>query len=381
MDSVQNFELSGVVDNVLDEYLDFSSPSSIFGSSVKAKIKDGIASVAESRVKAIKDSIITELSSLCPTRRLRAIEINEDGSQRLLAGAHSFQDLEDKILSLEHVESAHAGYFAARDEVAVDVAIHVDKSFDGTNFQDALETVFKDLGPAQAIFNVGTGTIADIASLLAQAQVSVDFSFHLSFGFKVGSLVDFFDDTSSSVGGLFLRVNDLVVSAQASASGLFWTAFPSLFQPVSVVDGSFDLVVGLKLPRPFEISGTLASPLEYSRTITGGNDFVAYGHLSADLPLSIEIGGVQQDLEVLVTDGNLFDEEQPLVKVDFDACQVGGALQALLGKLGSFDISAENILGSVGLSGIDFFSNGTVASLDAMFPDVGQFVAGILNGT
>ena len=78
-------------------------------------------------------------------------------------------------------------------------------------------------------------------------------------------------------------------------------------------------------------------------------------------------------------DGNLFDDEDVLVKVDFDACQVVTFIDGMVGKLGSLAVSAQSLIGSPSFSGIDFESVLT-NGIDDFFPDVSQYITGALNG-
>ena len=66
--------------------------------------------------------------------------------------------------------------------------------------------------------------------------------------------------------------------------------------------------------------------------------------------------------------------EELLVKVDFNICRLAGLMQALLGKLGSLQVSAESILGRE----LPLELGDVTESFDELFPDVGQFLNGVL---
>jgi hypothetical protein len=112
--------------------------------------------------------------------------------------------------------------------------------------------------------------------------------------------------------------------------------------------------------------------MEFSSTLKTLR-FEPYGQLFATLPLDATFNGLTQKLSIKFQDEHLFDTQKLLVKVDFPVCPVMSIVDGLLGKLGSLSFSPQSIMGPVGFSGIEF---GDV--LDDFFPDVGQFIDGIL---
>ena len=262
----------------------------------------------------------------------------------------------------------------------MDVGIHLEVGFGKDDFNSALTEAFAFLAPAQAMFGAD-GQTADVNTLLANAQSVVAFDMAFAFGFKVGALTDFFagNTSSSTLGSLFFRIDDMGIFAEASASGLSL----DLFSGVSIVDGDFLLSAGTRLKAPFELElaadGSLASGISFSGTMTGQLSFEPHGQLSASLPFNADINGATQELIVILEDGNLFDDEDVLVKVDFDACQVVTFIDGMVGKLGSLAVSAQSLIGSPSFSGIDFESVLT-NGIDDFFPDVSQYITGALNG-
>lgn len=390
--SVAGLELSGALGPVLDEYLafdeDFAGGYVAFDSSFTNRIKAAIVSSAEAKASEVKSRIVAELNSFpCSggtRRRLdQMMEIDEDGSVRALQNtAPSFEDLAAKMLNLPGARSAFAGYFASRGEVAVDLDVRIEESLaDTSDFLKALTSAFDKLGPAQSMFNASATEKPDVAGLLDDARVAVAFDLSISAGFKINDLMAFFASSASesSLGSLFLRLNDLGVEAKASASGVS----VDLFEGIGIVDGSFALSAGVRLDSPFEAeltaTGDFVNGIELTGTVLGQLSFSPHGELAASLPFEVTIKNIKQSLVVLMNDADLFDDVLPLLRVDFDVCSVGDVMQSLIGTLGSIDVSAQSILGPMSLSGIDFFKDELSSTLDDLFPDVSQFAKRVLS--
>ena len=150
----------------------------------------------------------------------------------MLQGEPTFDNLIESILNFEGVESAFAGFFPGRSELGLDVVIHLNRTFGMNDFKDALDSVFDDLGPAQALFDKANET-ASVIELLNATQLLVSFDLSLNAGFSVnGTLTDFFsNDTSTATstwGDLFLRIDELSASATARAADLSLELFPGI---------------------------------------------------------------------------------------------------------------------------------------------------------
>ena len=293
------------------------------------------------------------------------------------------------MLDLDSVKAAYAGYFPSRSEIAMDVDIYFSETFDKDDFQAALESVFGDLSAAQSMF--GADGDADVLQLLDNdnAVITIDFSLTLSTGFKIGDLVSFFTASSSNstLGSLFLRIDQLSVTGKASASELNVELY-SGSNNIGIVNGALSLSAGLHLPSPVELeltaSGDMENELGLSTTLTRQIVFLPSGELHASFPFVTTLGGKNQSLTILFEDEDLFDDKTVHLSVDFNACEVDVLLEALLGKLGSIQLEPQSILGPMALSGIDFFGENSttniLSSIDDLFPDIGQFIGGVLEG-
>lgn len=384
--SIKSFSIKNTLNDVLDEYLIFDDDS-IFPSSFTNTIKQQIVANAdvENKVEEIKTKISNEINAFpCSgRRRLGIMEIDtQDGSQRILQGSSSFEDLALNIVGFEGVESATAGLFPDRQEIAIDVGVHIERSLGITDFETALTSVFDDLGPAQAMFEVN-GLVAEVGQIMAKATVNVAFDFVLSTGFKVNDLVEFFTSSTSdgSIGNLFFRIESLGVVATAVAKDFsIANLFPAPAN-IAISEGSLLISAGVQLPEPFEavltLSGDMENGINLSTQIKGRLAFEPFGELRAILPITATINNQEQSLTILFTDDNLFDDEDVLVKVDFDVCPVVGILQTLLDRLGLMSIAPDGILEPSSFSGIDFF-NDEITTLDSFFPDTAQFFNGVL---
>ena len=70
--------------------------------------KAEIVSAAETKVNEVKTAVVTQIDAVitgCSSRRLGEIEVNEDGSQRMLNGGLKFGDLATAIQVIDGVVS------------------------------------------------------------------------------------------------------------------------------------------------------------------------------------------------------------------------------------------------------------------------------------
>ena len=180
------------------------------------------------------------------------------------------------------------------------------------------------------------------------------------------------------LGALFLRINNLSVSAKASATDLSFTLFET--PAIGIDEGEFLLSAGAKLSSPFELSlDTSGGPdngIKFSETVKARLAYEPFGSLHTRLPFTVVLNGIEQNLTILFEDEDLFDDRELLVKVDFDVCQLDNVFQALLSKAGAMSVSAQNIVGDALPSNLD----GIVNSIDDLLPNVDQFFEGVLEG-
>lgn len=377
INSIDQFSLSGELNATLDKYLTFDEDS-IFDSPITERIKSTIVDEADSLVNMTKDSIKTKIQEFnCAGRRLETMEIGQDGYPRLLMTEdNTFDVLATAILGFPGVKSAFAGYFPDRAELGMDVVIRLERAFGPDDFKDAMDAVFDLLAPAQAIFGEDGG-IPQVETLLNNAELLVNFELSISSGLKIdGALTDFFNFGSSmsdaALGSLFVRIEELDVSATASAPDLSIDVFPGLL----VTNGSLSLEVGVRLPYPLEFS--LSATGDYqgfglSATLSNQTSFEPFGSLEATFPISVTSNGITQDFEIIATDGDFFDDIGILVKVNYNACAIADVLQTLLAKLGSLSVVPQKILGpsSFGGIGANFFNvSDAIGTLNDIFPDV-----------
>ena len=76
--------------------------------------KAEIVSAAETKVNEVKTAVVTQIDAVitgCSSRRLGEIEVNEDGSQRMLSGGLKFGDLATAIQVIDGVVSFRILYF------------------------------------------------------------------------------------------------------------------------------------------------------------------------------------------------------------------------------------------------------------------------------
>ena len=104
-------------------------------------------------MNSIKNDIKIEIEDIpCSGRRLEMYEVDGDGTQRMLTGGDvTFKALESAIKSIsDSVQVASAGYFPGRNEIAIDVGIHLEQNLTSTDdFEEALDTVFGYLDDAK----------------------------------------------------------------------------------------------------------------------------------------------------------------------------------------------------------------------------------------
>ena len=195
-----------------------------------------------------------------------------------------------------------------------------------------------------------------------------------SSGFKVDSIKDFFSRQGERLSSsLFFRINKLDIVTKTEVAGLDIELFPS----IALNDGDLQLSIGTKLANPFEFTldsfGVFTNGISLSDILKSRLAFEAQGQVRATLPLN-----VVDDLVILIHDDDIFDDQGALVKVDFSACSVLDLLQEMLGKLGSFQLSPDSVLGGGIAKSLPFDFAKVVDSFDEVFPDVGIFINGVL---
>jgi hypothetical protein len=274
-------------------------------------------------------------------------------------------------MNLIFLQNAVAGFFPGRNETALDVSLHIEQVFDKAYFEQAFTQIFEELGPAKAMFDAA-GQSANVAELLNSAKSIVAFDLSFSTGIKVENALSVFSGSAAASSSLFFRLETLGVFAEASMDDVSVILFPR----VDVEGGNFLLSAGLRIAAPFEaaisLSGSLANGIAFGNELTA-LIFKPYGQLMATLPFNATINGLNQKLRIKFEDDNVFDTQQLLVKVDLPVCPILNVMDSLLGKLGSMGFSPKAVLGPVGLLGVDISD-----TLDEYFPDVSQFIDGIL---
>lgn len=249
----------------------------------------------------------------------------------------------------------------------------MEEVFDKAYFTEALESIFADLGPAQAMFDAA-GESPNISALLDAAQTLVAFDMSFSTGIKVENALSVFSGGADAAASLFFRLDDLGVFAEAVVDTVDLDIFPG----VSVEGGNFLLSAGARIAAPFEgevtMSGDFASTIAFTHTLKN-LPFEPYGHVSAHLPFEATINDFTQTLSVKMEDDNVFDTKELLVKVDFPVCPVVSVVDGLLGKLGGLGLSPKSIMGPVETAGLNL-----TETLDDYFPNLAEFIDGILEG-
>ena len=240
-------------------------------------------------------------------------------------------------------------------------------------FADAINAIFNDLGPAQAMFDAASES-PNISALLDALSSIVVFDMSFSAGVKVENILSVFAGGADATAGLFFRLDNLGVFAEAAVESVDLDIFPGL----SVEGGNFLLSAGVRIAAPFEgevtIDGNMATEISFSHSLTS-IAFTPYGQLIASLPFEATVNEFTQSLTIKFEDDNLFDTDKFLVKVDFPVCPVVSLVDGLLGKLGSLVLSPKQILGPVATAGLDLAD-----TLDDYFPNLEQFIDGILEG-
>ena len=379
--SLQSFELSGELYDVLDTHLNLED-NAIFGPELTANIKEAIVDEAVERTNSVTSSIIDRLGTICSSTRpqgLRGmISIEHDGStDRLLRQSDlTFNAISEQLRALPGVmQSSGAGYFIARNALAIDLDMHIEEVFGREDFADALARMFDRLGPAKAMFGANDES-ANVQGLLDDASLSVAFDLSVTFGIKIQpDFMNFFNHSEDNNRALLngtLSLNRFSVSAEAHATGLTTSIFPGL----DLTGGEFSLSTGVSLAMPLEmeldLNGNFANGIGLGKTITGRLSWIPVGQVMTSLPFYYG----DQGLRIIFQDEDLFDNRPLMVSVDFDVCQAIEALQLMIGRLGSLQFEPDNILGpNVPFSGIDIGE-----SFNDFFPDAGSFMNRVLEG-
>ncbi len=370
LDSVESFHIGNELGYIVDRYIAPEINGTIFVGDMAFvdEIKSFILDYAQPYAIQIKASIADTIRGFSCSRRLDIMDIGHDGSQRLLELNETFGSLVDQILVIDGVQSATAGFDLARMEVALDIALRVENVFNASFFQIALSTLFDKVAPSQAIFGAAD-EVATVGNLFNELEVIAAYWLSISAGTKVNaSFKDFFDSFSSDITPDttgFLRIVNLGASVYAQADNMSFELFPGIS---NVTDASIELQIGVELWEPHEFSLD-SSDIGFNEIVSGRLRFEPRGNLAASFPFSVTIGSVSQDFQVLFNDDNLFDEEEVLVTVNYNACRFLDVFQQILGKLGAIKLSPENILGPT-----------AIESLDSLFPDLGGFLTGVLEG-
>ena len=277
-----------------------------------------------------------------------------------------------------------AGLYPGRQEVAVDVIIHMEQVFDKAFFIDAFNSIFNELGPAQAMFGAASKS-PNVSALLDAASSIVAFDMSFSTGIKVRDALSVFTRGVDAAASPFFRLNDLGVFAEATILSADLDIFPG----VTVEGGDFLLSAGVRIASPFEgevtAGGNMASSSHSLTTIA----FTPHGQLKASLPVEVTINGLTQGLVIKFEDDNLFDvvnlhptslsrrlTSEQSIEVDFPVCPIISVIDGLLSKLGSLELSPRSILGPIATAGLDLAD-----TLDDFFPNLSLFIDGILEGT
>ena len=377
--------------------------ATILPESFTDNVKSAIVSAAEAKVNEAKTAVITRLDALfkgCERRRLgEVVEVKQDGSQRMLTGELAFSDLSQSIevlvdgvvsylsssslfitrhvlilpLVLPQMQTVTGGFYPGRQEIAVDLLIHLDEVFDKAYFTDAVNAIFSDFEPLQAMFGAAS-ELPNVSALLNAMSSIVAFDMSFSTGVKVENALSVFSSGSDASVKLFFRLNNLGVFAEATVTSATLDIFPG----VSVEGGNFQLSAGVRVAAPFEgevsIDGSMATGISFSHSLTN-LVFEPYGKLTSNLPFELSVNNFTQSLIIKFEDDNLFDNVLLLTKVDFPVCPIVSVVDGLLGKLGSLGLSPKHIIGQVETAGLDLGS-----TLNDYFPNLAQFMEGILEG-
>ncbi len=376
--SLKSFDFDDELGRILDRYVVPLINGTIFAGdmAIITEVKSFVLNEAKTEANQIKDRIAELIEGFHCNRRLDEVDIGYDGSQRMVQADQTFGSLVDQILVFEGVQSATAGFDLARMEVGLDVDIRIENIFNVSLFENALVRVFDKLAPLQAVFGA-SGIAPEVGNLLSELDVTAAFWLSISAGAKVNaSVTDVFNSISTGIAPVpvFLRVDELGASVYAQVTDLNLNLFQGI---IDITDASLELGIGFGLSDPYEfILDRVGSEtgIGFNELVTGMLRFEPFGSLAASFPFSISVGSIHQDLQVLFDDNNLFDEKEVSVTVNFNACRFLAVFQQMLGKLGSIGLSPDIILGPNAVSGIG------LESLNGLFPDLGGFLNGVLEG-
>lgn len=375
--SLESFDVGDELGHILDQHVAPIIDGTMFAGDkgLIDEIKSFVVGDAKMKANQIKARIADLIGGYPCSRRLDAIDIGYDGSQRLLQLDQSFGSLLDQILKFDGVQNATAGFDLARMEVGLDVSIRIQQVFEASYFQSALNRLFDKLAPVQAVLGA-KGKVAAVDNLLEELEVTAAFWLSISAGVKVNaSVTDVFNTIYTGIAPPvtgFLRINELGASVYAHVSDLNLELFPGI---INVTDASMELSLGVRLYDQYEFimdSANSQIGIGFEEIVTGGLRFDPYGGLAASFPFSFSIGNSNQDLQVLFNDDDLFDEKEVSVTINYNACRFLNVFQQILGKLGSISLSPDSILGPTSLI--------VSESLDGLLPDVGGFLTGVLEG-
>ncbi|KAL3759073.1 hypothetical protein ACHAWU_008682 [Discostella pseudostelligera] len=373
--SLESFDVGDELGHILDQHVAPIIDGTMFAGDkgLIDEIKSFVVGDAKMKANQIKARIADLIGGYPCSRRLDAIDIGYDGSQRLLQLDQSFGSLLDQILKFDGVQNATAGFDLARMEVGLDVSIRIQQVFEASYFQSALNRLFDKLAPVQAVLGA-KGKVAAVDNLLEELEVTAAFWLSISAGVKVNaSVTDVFNTIYTGIAPPvtgFLRINELGASVYAHVSDLNLELFPGI---INVTDASMELSLGVRLYDQYEFimdSANSQIGIGFEEIVTGGLRFDPYGGLAASFPFSFSIGNSNQDLQVLFNDDDLFDEKEVSVTINYNACRFLNVFQQILGKLGSISLSPDSILGPTSLI--------VSESLDGLLPDVGGFLTGVL---
>jgi hypothetical protein len=377
--SLDSFDVGDELGHIVDQHVSPIVKDTIFAGDVALinEIKSFVLGKAKTKANKIKTSISDLIENFSCSRRLDEIDIDHDGPQRLLQPDQTFGLLVDQILNFTGVQSASAGFDLARMEVSLDVAIRFEEVFGVSSLQSALNRVLDKLSLVQAVFGANTDVTA-VDNLLRELECRAYFWLSISAGAKVNATVaDVFNSLSTGIApplGGFLRINEFGASVHARVADLDLELFPEI---INITDAAMELSIGVGLRDPYEFvldSANSQIGIGYDEIVTGRLRFEPFGSLAASFSFSTTVGGIRQNLSVLFDDGDLFDEEEVTVAVNFNACRFLPAFEQMLAKLGSVGLSPDNILGPNAVRGI------VLESLDDLFPDIGGFLSGVLEG-
>lgn len=298
IDSVNSFEIDDKLGLLIHDYFG----ATIFEGSLDVvnEIKMFLQGHAKIEANRIKTTIVDQISALSCNRRLEEIEIDEDGTQRLLLqDTSSFNDLVDQVRTIFGVQHVTAGLDLEQMEVGLDVIIHVDKVFDRSLFQSALDSVFGRVANITEVFGTVLKPVA-VSNLINEFNVRAIFQVSFSAGVKVDvPFDDFFQGLSSNaapnVTG-FMRIKEFNISALAQVDNLSL----ELFDGLNVSAASIALSLGVGLLERFEFNSN-NSDMGVGLNV-GQLRFEPLGGLAALFPFSTTISGTTESLQLIFND-------------------------------------------------------------------------------